>query len=49
MADASSGVASYPVTVAFSDTSGDYNAGATVSVDITYAEVDDAVQVPSWP
>jgi multidrug efflux pump subunit AcrA (membrane-fusion protein) len=47
VADASSGVASYPVTVMFSDTSGDFNVGATVTVDITYAEVTDAVQVPS--
>lgn len=48
VADASSGVASYPVTVAFRDTSGDYNVGATVTVDITYAEVADAVQVPAF-
>ncbi len=48
VADASSGVASYPVTVMFSDTSGDFNVGATVTVDITYAEVTDAVQVPSF-
>jgi multidrug efflux pump subunit AcrA (membrane-fusion protein) len=48
VADASSGVASYPVTVAFADTSGDYNVGASVTVEITYAEVDDAVQVPSF-
>jgi membrane fusion protein, macrolide-specific efflux system len=48
IADASSGVASYPVTVAFSDDSGDYNVGATVSVDITYAEVKDAIQVPRF-
>ena len=47
MADASSGVASYPVTVAFTDDSGDYNVGATVMVEITYAERDDVVQVPS--
>ena len=47
VADASSGVASYPVTVAFADTSGDYNVGATVTVEITYAEVTDAVQVPA--
>jgi macrolide-specific efflux system membrane fusion protein len=48
VADASSGVASYPVTVAFSDTSGDYNVGANVTVEITYAEVTDAVQVPAF-
>jgi macrolide-specific efflux system membrane fusion protein len=48
VADASSGVASYPVTVAFSDDSGDYNVGATVSVEITYDQVVDAVQIPSF-
>lgn len=48
VADASSGVASYPVTVMFSDDSGDYNVGATVTVDITYEEVTDAIQVPSF-
>jgi len=48
VADASSGVASYPVTVMFSDDSGDYNVGATVTVAITYAEVKDAIQVPSF-
>ena len=44
---ASSGVAAYPVTVIFDDTSGQFNVGATVSVAIDYAEVADAVQVPS--
>jgi multidrug efflux pump subunit AcrA (membrane-fusion protein) len=48
VADASSGVAEYPVTVTFVDDSGDYNVGATVSVDIVYEEVEDAVQVPSF-
>jgi macrolide-specific efflux system membrane fusion protein len=48
IADASSGVASYPVTVAFHDDSGDFNVGATVSVDITIAEVADVVQIPSF-
>jgi macrolide-specific efflux system membrane fusion protein len=47
MADASSGVASYPVTVAFSDDSGDYNVGATVMVEITYDQREDVVQVPA--
>jgi membrane fusion protein, macrolide-specific efflux system len=47
MADASSGVASYPVTVAFTDDSGDYNVGATVMVEITYDEREDVVQVPA--
>ncbi len=47
MADASSGVATYPVTVAFADSSGDFNPGATVTVTITYAEKADAIQVPT--
>jgi multidrug efflux pump subunit AcrA (membrane-fusion protein) len=47
MADASSGVASYPVTVAFTDDSGDHNVGATVMVEITYDEREDVVQVPA--
>ena len=47
IADASSGVASYPVTVTFTDTSGDYHPGANATVEITYAEVPDAIQVPS--
>jgi macrolide-specific efflux system membrane fusion protein len=47
VADASSGVASYPVTVAFSDSSGTYNPGATVTVAIAYDEVTDAIQVPT--
>jgi multidrug efflux pump subunit AcrA (membrane-fusion protein) len=47
VADASSGVASYPVTVAFDDDSGDFNVGATVQVDITISEVKDAIQVPA--
>jgi macrolide-specific efflux system membrane fusion protein len=47
IADASSGVASYPVTVAFTDDSGDYNVGATVTVEITHDEREDVVQVPA--
>lgn len=47
IADASSGVAEYPVEVSFSDDSGDYNAGATVNVEIAYSKVEDAVQVPA--
>lgn len=47
VADASSGVASYAVTVAFTDDSGTFNVGATASVDITYAEVADAISVPA--
>lgn len=46
VADASSGVASYPVTVAFLDDTRTFNVGATVSVDITYDKVADAIQVP---
>ncbi|WP_426573610.1 efflux RND transporter periplasmic adaptor subunit [Aquihabitans sp. McL0605] len=48
VADASSGVASYPVTIGFSDTTGAFNVGADVTVAITYAQVDDAVQVPAF-
>lgn len=48
IADASSGVASYPVTVSFTDDSGDYNAGATVLVEFTYDERTDAVLVPAF-
>lgn len=47
VADASSGVASYPVTVRFDDASGDFNVGAKVTVAITYDHVENAVQVPS--
>jgi multidrug efflux pump subunit AcrA (membrane-fusion protein) len=46
VADASSGVASYPVVVTFNDSSGSFNVGATVQVDITVSQIDDAVQVP---
>ncbi|CAN5461288.1 efflux RND transporter periplasmic adaptor subunit [soil metagenome] len=47
VADASSGVATYPVTVAFVDSAGTFHAGATASASITYAEVADVVQVPT--
>ncbi len=47
VADASSGVASYPVKVRFDDASGEFVTGTTVSVVISYAEVADAVQVPA--
>ena len=40
VADASSGVASFPVTVAFDDTSGEIHAGSTVNVEITVARAD---------
>jgi macrolide-specific efflux system membrane fusion protein len=46
LADASSGVASYPVTVDFTDDSGDFNVGATVLVEITIEEVEAVLQVP---
>jgi macrolide-specific efflux system membrane fusion protein len=47
VADASSGVASYPVTITFTDATGTYHAGATASVDITYGQKADVVQVSS--
>ena len=46
IADASSGVARYPATVAFTDDSGDYHAGATVLVELTYGDTTEVVQVP---
>jgi macrolide-specific efflux system membrane fusion protein len=46
VADASSGVASYPVVVTFSDSSGSFNVGATVQVDVTNKQIENAVQVP---
>lgn len=46
VADASSGVAKYSVTISFDDDSGDYNPGATVDARITYAEKQNAVLVP---
>jgi macrolide-specific efflux system membrane fusion protein len=48
IADASTGVASYPVTVAFTDDTGTFNVGATVQVAITIAEVQNVVQVPTF-
>ncbi|MGE3620646.1 MAG: efflux RND transporter periplasmic adaptor subunit [Acidimicrobiia bacterium] len=48
IADASSGVARFPVTVAFTDDSGSFVAGASVSVEVTVEEVADVVQVPSF-
>lgn len=47
VASATSGVATYPVTVTFEDTSGGFNVGAAVSVTITYAEGDEALLVPA--
>jgi multidrug efflux pump subunit AcrA (membrane-fusion protein) len=46
VADASSGVASYPVVVTFNDSSGSFNVGATVQVDITIKQIENALQVP---
>jgi macrolide-specific efflux system membrane fusion protein len=48
VADASSGVSKYTVKVAFGDTSGNFNPGATVDVKITYAEKQNVVQVPTF-
>jgi multidrug efflux pump subunit AcrA (membrane-fusion protein) len=48
IADASSGVASYPVTVAFTDDTGTFNVGATVQVDSAIAQVTDANPVPTF-
>ena len=47
VADASSGVASYPVTISFSDDSGDIYVGSTVTAEITTSTRDDVVQVMS--
>jgi macrolide-specific efflux system membrane fusion protein len=48
VADASTGVATYPVTVSFTDSSGGYNPGATVLVSITYAQKHNVVEVPTF-
>jgi macrolide-specific efflux system membrane fusion protein len=48
VADASSGVSKYTVTVSFVDTSGNFNPGATVDVSITYAEKQNVVEVPAF-
>jgi len=48
IADASSGVASYPVTVTFSDTSGEFNAGANVQVDVAVDKAATAILIPSF-
>jgi macrolide-specific efflux system membrane fusion protein len=47
IADASSGVASYPVEVSFDGSVDDFHVGATVDVEIVYEQVEDALQVPS--
>jgi macrolide-specific efflux system membrane fusion protein len=47
VATASSGVASYPVVVSFSTTTGEFNPGATASVSIVYNQIADAIQVPT--
>ena len=46
IADASSGVATYAVTVSFEDTSGDFFIGTSVVADITTSERADVVQLP---
>lgn len=48
VADASSGVATYPVTIEFTDESGDYNAGATVLVELAHGDTTETVQVPAF-
>jgi multidrug efflux pump subunit AcrA (membrane-fusion protein) len=47
IADASSGVASFPVTVTFESTSDELTVGSTVDVEIVYERIDDAIQVPA--
>ncbi len=47
IADATSGVASYPVEVTFDGSPDEFYVGATAQVDIVYDEVADAVQVPT--
>jgi hypothetical protein len=47
IADASSGVATYSVTVAFSDDTSTFFIGTSVVVDITTSERSDVVQVPT--
>ncbi|MCB1271809.1 MAG: biotin/lipoyl-binding protein [Microthrixaceae bacterium] len=46
VADTSSGVATYPVTVEFRSDSGDFNDGATVLVEFTTGDPLEVVQVP---
>ena len=47
IADASSGVASFPVEVSFESASDELFVGTAVDVEIAYEQVDDAVQVPA--
>lgn len=47
VADASSGVATYPVVVTFTGSSDTYQPGAGVNATITYSQISDAVQVPT--
>jgi macrolide-specific efflux system membrane fusion protein len=47
IADASSGVASYPVEVTFEGSADEFHVGATVDVEIVYEQIEDALQVPS--
>lgn len=47
IADASSGVASFPVVVTFAGTNAELAVGSTVDVEIVYERIEDAVQVPA--
>lgn len=47
IADASSGVATYPVEVTFEGAADEFHVGATADVEIVYEEIADAVQVPA--
>ena len=47
VASATSGVATYPVVVSFTGSAGTYQPGATVNATITYAQLHEAIQVPT--
>jgi multidrug efflux pump subunit AcrA (membrane-fusion protein) len=47
VASATSGVATYPVVVSFTGSAGTFQPGATVNATITYAQLRDAIQVPT--
>jgi multidrug efflux pump subunit AcrA (membrane-fusion protein) len=47
VADASSGVATYPVTIAFDSTDADFSVGTTVTGAITVDQRENVIQVPS--
>ena len=46
VADASTGVATYPVTISFTSTDGNFYVGSTVTGDITTSERKNVIQVP---